>query len=591
MSDTSLKKDIATIVAVITGLSVVCAAAVLILTEQALAKQSQDILDQKTATASALAGRFQLRIQDATNVLQVTAANDEFLTINNSDDVSEQYNGIPIGLEEAKRNLARDVIQNYGNFETVAFVLPNADIYILEPYDRQLSLPRLNFADREWYQKTIETGEPYAADALISTATYHRVIPISVPVYSPDGSSLSGMVVGAMDLSVLEQQLRKELVLSGNTRVVYVDDKGNAIEDVSQRTIDSYSEITSLAHLQSVKDVIAGQTRYVTENVDNVQTLTVYRPVVVDGRDWGVLVMQPTADAYSSITYLRGQSYVMLAIIIAIIATAGYLLVSVRTHSSLSRQLATANTELLKKEKMKDEFLKIASHELRTPIQPIIGYSSMGMRGLMKGEDQSAWVIVHREAQRLMKLANHIVDITMIQSGIMPYNMEKARITDVIQSAIDVIESRANEKHLSIDLNFDEESQTMELYLDQAKLKRVFQEILDNAVKFTEKGGITIDCKWYAQKEEVVIRINDTGTLIPDDLLPHIFDIFSSKSVSDPTVQGAGLGLFICRAFVQAHKGKITATNNSDGSGATFEVTLPIHGIRENLARTQAAAN
>jgi signal transduction histidine kinase len=586
MSDASLKKDLWRIIGVISALSVLSVLVVLILTEEALARQKQEILEQKMTTANALASRFQLRVEDATKVLQIAAANDEFLTVNDADKVSEQYKGIPIDLEEGKRNLARDVLEQYGSFETVAFALPNGDIYFVEPYERQLSLPRLNFADREWYTGPIETGEPYAADALISTATNHRVIPIGIPVYSASGS-LSGIMVGALDLELLEQQLREELNLSHNNRVIYVDDKGNAIEDVSEKTVDTFTAISSLAHLQSVKNVIAGQSGYLVEDVDTREVLTIYRPAVIDGRNWGVLVMQPTGDAYSAIDFLRNQSYVMLAIIITIMAAAGYLLVSFRTHSSLARELVKANNELIEKEKLKDEFLKIASHELRTPIQPILGYASLGVRGLIK--DNEAWKVVHKEAQRLMKLSNNIVDISMVQSGILTYKMEKTRIIEVVQSAVESYRPSAQEKGISLELNVDDKFDNIEIDADASRLTHVFAELLENAVKFTDKGGIQVECR--AETEKLVIRFSDTGTAISANFLPRIFDMFSSISVNDPTTQGAGLGLFISKAIMTAHGGTIVARNNIEGPGATFEVTLPINLLQEFVPKTRAAVS
>lgn len=584
MSDTSLKKDLWKIIGVVSALSVLSVLVVLILTEEALVRQRQEILEQKMDTASALASRFQLRIDDATKVLQVAAANDEFLTINNAEEISEQYKGIPLGLEEGKRNLARDVLEHYESFETVSFALPNGDIYFVEPYNRQLSLPRLNFADREWYSGPIETGEPYASDVLISTATNHRVIPISIPIYSATGS-LSGIMVGALDLEYLERQLREELNLSHNNRVIYVDDKGNAIEDVSEKTIDTFTAISSMAQLQSVKNVIAGQSGYLVEDVDNQRVLTIYRPAVVDGRNWGVLVMQPTGDAYSALNYLRSQSYIMLAIVVSIMAAAGYLLASFRTHSTLARELVKANNELIEKEKLKDEFLKIASHELRTPIQPIIGYASLGERGLIK--DNKAWKAVHKEAQRLMKLSNNILDITMVQSGILTYSMEKARIIELVQSVVESYRPSVQEKGLSLELNFDEKFNKIEIEADPTRLKRIFGELFDNAIKFTEKGGIRVECK--AEAERLVIKISDTGTAIPEDFLPRIFDMFSSQSVNDPTTQGAGLGLFICKAIVTAHGGTIVARNNIEGPGVVFEVALPLYSRQEFAPKTKAA--
>jgi signal transduction histidine kinase len=89
----------------------------------------------------------------------------------------------------------------------------------------------------------------------------------------------------------------------------------------------------------------------------------------------------------------------------------------------------------------------------------------------------------------------------------------------------------------------------------------------------------------------IIVKVSDTGTSIPADLLPRIVDLFSSKSVSDPTIQGAGLGLFICKAIVKAHGGTIVAQNNSEGIGATFEVKLPIHSLRKYEPTAEAAVN
>ncbi|MGI0013847.1 MAG: sensor histidine kinase [Nitrososphaera sp.] len=262
---------------------------------------------------------------------------------------------------------------------------------------------------------------------------------------------------------------------------------------------------------------------------------------------------------------------------------------SARIHSTLARQLAKANSELIEKDKLKDEFLKLASHELRTPIQPILGYSSLGVRGLV--EDELAWKIVHKEAQRLMKLANNIVDITTIQSGVIKYNMEKANIMEMIQSAVDSIKASAKEKNLSLELIVDEKCQEIEIDADHSRLRRVFEELLENAVKFTATGSIRVECKIDSERKELLTRVIDTGTSIPRDILPRIFDIFASKSASDPTVQGAGLGLFICKAIVMAHGGTITAQNNSNGVGALFEVRFPINYLQEYDPRANAAVS
>jgi hypothetical protein len=141
---------------------------------------------------------------------------------------------------------------------------------------------------------------------------------------------LTGIIVGAMDLEHLGMQLRTELNLSDNNRVVYVDDKGNAIQDLSSITSDTYTSIASLAHMQSVRNVLAGETGNLFEIVEGREMLTVYRPTTIDGRNWGVLIIQPASDAFSAIEFLRTQAYTMLAILVAIMGISGYFLVSFR---------------------------------------------------------------------------------------------------------------------------------------------------------------------------------------------------------------------------------------------------------------------
>ena len=583
MPDSTMRKDVWRIISVICALSVLSVAAVLILTEEALSKQSTDILDQKMNTAGALAGKFELTFEDATKVLQVASKSDEFEKVNNAESVSEDFNGIPIGLEEGKRKILRDLRESYETFDTVHFMLPNGNIYLLEPYDIQLSLPRLNFADREYYQGTIATGKPYAADVIISSSL-HRVAQIAVPIYYSDGT-LTGLLVGAADLEHLDEQLRKQVNLSRNIQVIYVDSKGNVIEDVREGKSETYTAIDSLTDLKSVQNVIAGHSGNLIENIDGVEMLSVYHPAVIGDREWGVVFMQPAADAYASINYLRNQSYAMLAIIVSLIAAAGYFLVSFRTHSLLSKHLGKANAELLDKNKLRDEFIKIASHELRSPIQPILGYASLGARGLLKGD--AAWKAVHKDAQRLMRLANNIVDISMAQSGVLAYNMEKTNIVEVVRSTVDSFKPMAQEKELSLELNVDEQCEQIEIQADAVRLKRVFDELLENAFKFTEKGFIRVECR--TEPEKLLIRFTDTGTAIPPELLPKLFDMFSSRSATDPTIQGAGLGLFISKAIVTAHGGTIVARNNTEGPGAVFEVELPLPALKQKTVQNTAA--
>lgn len=558
--------------------------AITAITEQIIENQKQSIIDQKKITAGALANRFEHRLDDAAKVVEIAARSPEFSSLPYAHEPSTEFMGVAPQLEQDRKTIVRNILYEYENFETLAFVLPNGDIYFVEPYESQIALTRLNFADREWYQGTLETGETYTADVLMSAATSNRVIPISTPVYASDGS-LSGMLVAAVNLGKLEQELVAELDLTNNNRVIYVDDNGNIIQDIRSSGMTNPDRLEFAGNIDAVSAVLDGESGYSFTTMDSEETLLVYHPIVIGVEEWGLVLAQPTEDAFKALDQFRSESYVLVIVLGAILGAAGYFLINFRKNSGITKQLTRANVELTQKDKLKDEFIKIASHELRTPIQPILGYSSLGVRGLVK--DNSAWKVVYSEAQRLMRLSNNIIDISMVQSGVLAYNMQKTNIFDVIQSAIRSFKAAANEKGLSLDLMTDEKFKNVDIDGDGLRLKQVFDELLDNAIKFTQTGGVRVECQ--TMTDSLTIRVVDSGTAIPTEILPRLFELFSSKSVSDATAQGAGLGLFINKAIINAHGGTIVANNNTDGPGCTFELTFPMQPLREFSPSTQVA--
>jgi signal transduction histidine kinase len=578
--DRAIRRDILVIAVIICISLVASSLTVAIGTGQSIQYQKEQILRLNEEAANTLAGRFEFRIEEAIKVLQIAGGSEAFKQLGAIDKVSEDNKGIPETEDQAKRQIARDVLSGYENFETVAFVLPNGDIYFVEPYQNQLQLPRLNYADREWYQGALRTTQGYAADPISNAATGNKIVPIAVPLYSDEDGRLLGMITAGLNLETFRQKLLQELDLDNSKRVIFIDDGGNPILDLTQTTAD-----TGVNRLSAMNEVVIGNAGNIVETIDGKELLEVYHPIIIGTEHWGLIMVQPTKDAFYALDSLRYQSYVMLAIIGVISAASGYLLIRSRVNSAVAKKLADANKMLIEKEKLKDEFLKLASHELRTPIQPIIGYSSLGARGLIKNDEP--WKIVYKEAQRLMKLANNIVDITMAQSGVLRYNMERIQIAEIVRSSIDSFQRFAQERNLSLELEVDETFERTEIDGDAKRLRGVFGELLENAFKFTSKGSIRVSCA--TGTNELRIKIADTGTAIPADILPKIFDMFSSKSVNDPTTQGAGLGLFICKTIVSAHGGKISATNNSDSPGATFEVMLPRYQLKEIAPNMRSA--
>jgi len=232
--------------------------------------------------------------------------------------------------------------------------------------------------------------------------------------------------------------------------------------------------------------------------------------------------------------------------------------------------LKKANEELQHKERLKDEFISIASHELRSPIQPILGFADLAKRGLINKNE--AWDGIINHALRLQKLSQGILDVSRIESGQLTYAMKKVRLNEIILDVVNGAKLNLN-SNLSIETNLDKDD--IEIEADRERITQTLENILNNAIKFTEKGKIKVETRINAEENKMEIEISDTGSGIPADIISTIFDKFVTRSVGIGNQHGSGLGLFISKAIVTAHKGTISAYNNKE-SGATFKIILPI---------------
>jgi signal transduction histidine kinase len=244
-----------------------------------------------------------------------------------------------------------------------------------------------------------------------------------------------------------------------------------------------------------------------------------------------------------------------------------------RNQNELTDKLAKTNEELKRKEKLKDEFIKIASHELKSPIQPILGLAGLALKGKIKHEE--AWEVTLRQARKLEQLANDILDVSRIESGNLSCKMEKVRINEII---LDVVAAAKLNPYLSEHVTLNTKLDTpIEVVADKLRITQLLGNIIGNAAKFTTSGNITVESHVHLKENEIEIRIIDTGSGIPDDIFPDLFEKFSTKRSSGNDQSGTGLGLFISKAIVLAHGGQISASNNNP-SGSTFSILLPVNG-------------
>lgn len=223
-------------------------------------------------------------------------------------------------------------------------------------------------------------------------------------------------------------------------------------------------------------------------------------------------------------------------------------------------------------ERIQKDFINIAAHELRTPIQPILGLSEILSNMIKDSQQLELLEVINRNAKRLQRLTEDILDVTRIESRSLLLRMERFNLIDVIQSAVaDSTKSVGNRK-LKVDLLDSKDPILIEA--DKGRLTQVVTNILNNAIKFTHDdigGGIRISAEKKEDSREVLVEIKDTGEGIDSEVLPRLFSKFATKSIG-----GSGLGLYISKSILEAHKGKIWAYNNLDGQGATFSFTLPL---------------
>ncbi len=235
---------------------------------------------------------------------------------------------------------------------------------------------------------------------------------------------------------------------------------------------------------------------------------------------------------------------------------------------AFSESLNSMADKLKTHDKLQKEFISVASHELRSPIQPILSFADLANKGHIS-QDQ-AWSSVLTQARRLQHLANDILYVTRIESDELTYLMQKVKINDIILGAVNIEKVNVSEG-VSIETNLDK---NVEIYADKDRITQALTNIIGNAVKFTEKGYIKVEsCLLPGNKIE--IKISDTAGGIPKEVLPKLFAKFATRSIGNANQHGTGLGLFISKAIINAHRGEISAYNNNEG-GATFVMVLPL---------------
>jgi len=226
-------------------------------------------------------------LNESATIIKLTSLIPEVGSVEFANKINGSLHGISNSDDVKKRQIADNILQHSESLEAITFLVPNGDMYMEEPYSRQLDLSKNNFAFRGYYQGTIETKQTFLDDAIVSSSTGETVALISVPIYSQKNQSLLGIWSGVLNLSKFHDKLQS-LNLPDDIRAVYVDGNGQKIGD-SNSLLSNKSE--SFAEFNSFKNGKAGKAGNGSETINNMRFLVSYAPAKILSKTWVVMVM------------------------------------------------------------------------------------------------------------------------------------------------------------------------------------------------------------------------------------------------------------------------------------------------------------
>ncbi len=303
--------------------------------------------------------------------------------------------------------------------------------------------------------------------------------------------------------------------------------------------------------------------------------ISLSKPLMVRGEPIGEL----------AVAGLPNISPEMADLMDAIAAQASVHLEALRLTEELQKRAA----ELQELDRLKSSFLANMSHELRTPLNSILGFSDVmleGIDGPLTEYMENDLRLIQKNGQHLLSLINDVLDMAKIESGRMNLHPERFKVHDMLENVISITSTLANAKNLALYIDPDSEKE-LEIVADNTRLNQVMINLVNNAIKFTETGQISLHAR-ALDSDKILITVTDTGIGIPADHLEKIFQEFSQVDTSTTRkVGGTGLGLPISRRLVEMHGGRLWAESAGiPGQGSTFYVELPIEAkITETIEK------
>jgi signal transduction histidine kinase len=452
----------------------------------------------------------------------------------------------------------------------------------------------IDISSNEYMKQTKESLQPVYSDGFTGIDGKYRIV-ITYPITSVDDGHYIGTVVA--NIPTIEFFKNYGNVNDINSQfLVAFDTKGNLLAvgasgdlvgknffgNETQQFINYNKELNNLTQY-----LLAGNIGHAMYDYGRGERLNTQSPILVETKPiYFLQVVTPTDRIYlkiNSVLFTEGIKMFSLltgttaAIIVLVFLLRKWYSILQEEVTKRTRDLNESNYKLMKaneslkiKDEAQNQFINVAAHELRTPIQPILNAIYLLQSSNLSIVKKNQYMdIIKRNTEKLGSLAEDILDVTRIESNSLKLMNERLNLYDLILYSIE--EYRRDIQLIYKDLTVNYENSNKSIYVrgDKMRLSQVLHNLLDNAGKFTKKGSITVTT--VIKSDKVQVTVKDTGIGIHPEIFPKLFSKFVTKSD-----RGTGLGLFISKSIIEAHGGNIWAESDSQQKGATFIFTLPL---------------
>ena len=450
-------------------------------------------------------------------------------------------------------------------------------------------------SNTQYYLQTRERSQP-TLTGVFKTIDNKTAVSIAVPVSGSSGNAFNGILAAIIPTESIISNIEERLSATRENQVFVVTNNGTILGDRNPEAIGKsiFDELGAQnavlgKNLQLMTEGRSGVFEY--SNADG-RNVAAYSPVTFSGvRSWSVLIVTAYSQNETFSSILNEQRIftaigIILISIITAIFTTFILSINRRLEGTVQRQdsqiknqlesLEESYQRLMEQDKIKDEFINIAAHELRTPVLPII----LSAEGLAEdlGTENGKVDIILRNAKRINKLTNDILDVSRIKSNTFKLQKETINVRKLVDEAIqDILFKVSADPNPRVKIRFESKlpPDKEEVIADRGRINQVITNLLDNALNFTDEGTISVILQQVENWPSFIeVRVTDTGKGIDPSIRPRLFEKFVTKS---ERAKGTGLGLYLCKAIVEAHGGKIWAEDNVvAGRGTVFALTLPV---------------